>query len=66
METEVPPVDENIPAIHWRKRNQQDGGEWYHILYHGVYGIPTSVLRLTNTYGPRMRIKDARQTFLGI
>ena len=26
----------------------------------------TSVLRLTNTYGPRMRIKDARQTFLGI
>jgi nucleoside-diphosphate-sugar epimerase len=24
------------------------------------------VLRLTNTYGPRMRVKDARQTFLGI
>ena len=23
-------------------------------------------LELTNTYGPRMRIKDARQTFLGI
>ena len=23
-------------------------------------------LRLTNTYGPRMRVKDARQTFLGI
>ncbi|MDE3208904.1 MAG: NAD-dependent epimerase/dehydratase family protein, partial [Pseudomonadota bacterium] len=22
--------------------------------------------RLTNTYGPRMRVKDARQTFLGI
>jgi nucleoside-diphosphate-sugar epimerase len=41
-------------------------GEWYHILYHDVYGIRTSVLRLTNTYGPRMRIKDARQTFLGI
>ena len=41
-------------------------GEYYHILYHQVYGIPTCVLRLTNTYGPRMRIKDARQTFLGI
>jgi UDP-glucose 4-epimerase len=41
-------------------------GEWYHILYHNVYGIRTCVLRLTNTYGPRMRIKDARQTFLGI
>lgn len=41
-------------------------GEWYHILYNNVYNIRTSVLRLTNTYGPGMRIKDARQTFLGI
>lgn len=41
-------------------------GEWYHILYNNVYGIRTCALRLTNTYGPGMRIKDARQTFLGI
>lgn len=41
-------------------------GEWYHILYNNVYGIRASVLRLTNTIGPRMRVKDARQTFLGI
>ncbi len=41
-------------------------GEQYHILYHEVYGLRTTVLRLTNTYGPRMRIKDARQTFLGV
>jgi UDP-glucose 4-epimerase len=41
-------------------------GEWFHILYNNVYGIRTCALRLTNTYGPRMRIKDARQTFLGI
>lgn len=41
-------------------------GEMYHLLYNDVYGIPTCVFRLTNTYGPRMRIKDARQTFLGI
>ncbi len=41
-------------------------GEWYHILYNNVYGIRTCSLRLTNTYGPRMRIKDANQTFLGI
>lgn len=40
-------------------------GEWYHLLYGDVYGIRVSVLRLTNTYGPRMRVKDARQTFLG-
>jgi UDP-glucose 4-epimerase len=41
-------------------------GEWYHLLYNDVYGIRTCVLRLTNTIGPRMRVKDARQTFLGI
>lgn len=41
-------------------------GEAYHILYHDVYGIPATALRLTNTYGPRMRIKDARQTFVGV
>lgn len=41
-------------------------GEQYHLLYHDVYGIRTTALRLTNTYGPGMRIKDARQTFLGI
>lgn len=41
-------------------------GEGYHLLYSSVYGIRSSVLRLTNTYGPGMRVKDARQTFLGI
>jgi UDP-glucose 4-epimerase len=41
-------------------------GEWYHILYNNVYGIRGCALRLTNTYGPRMRVKDARQTFLGV
>lgn len=41
-------------------------GEWYHILYNNVYGLRASALRLTNTYGPRMRVKDARQTFLGV
>jgi len=40
-------------------------GEWYHIVYNNVYGVRATSLRLTNTYGPRMRIKDARQTFLG-
>ncbi len=41
-------------------------GEWYHILYNNVYNIRSCALRLTNTYGPRMRIKDARQTFVGV
>src|SRR5258708_29966238 len=29
-------------------------------------GRPVVSLRLTNCYGPRLRIRDARQTFLGI
>ena len=41
-------------------------GEEYHLLYHRVHGIRSAVLRLTNTIGPRMRVKDARQTFVGI
>jgi nucleoside-diphosphate-sugar epimerase len=31
-----------------------------------VQGRPVVSLRLTNCYGPRLRIRDARQTFLGI
>jgi len=41
-------------------------GEHYHLLYNNVHGIAATALRLTNTIGPRMRIKDARQTFLGL
>ncbi len=41
-------------------------GEGYHLLYNRVYGLATCALRLTNTFGPRMRICDAKQTFLGI
>ncbi|EFL86294.1 hypothetical protein HMPREF1022_01926 [Desulfovibrio sp. 6_1_46AFAA] len=61
------PVDEDHPirpvdinGIH------KVAGEWYHLLYNNVYGLRSTVLRLTNTYGPCMRIKDARQTFVGI
>lgn len=41
-------------------------GEEYHLLYSQVHGIRSTVLRLTNTVGPRMRVKDARQTFVGV
>ena len=41
-------------------------GEEYHLLYSHVHGVPSTVLRLTNTIGPRMRVKDARQTFVGV
>lgn len=61
------PVDEKHPLrpVDVNGINKM-AGEWYHLLYHQVYGIRTSVLRLTNTIGPAMRIKDARQTFVGI
>lgn len=39
--------------------------EKYHLMYGRLYGFQVSVLRLTNVYGPRMRVKDARQTFTG-
>jgi len=41
-------------------------GEAFHLLFHDVYGINTRSLRLTNVFGPGMRIRDARQNFLGI
>ena len=61
------PVDEKHP-LHPVDVNgvNKMAGEAYHILYHDVYGMKATALRLTNTYGPRMRIKDARQTFVGI
>ena len=61
------PVDERHP-LHPVDVNgiNKMAGEWYHILYNNVYGIRACALRLTNTYGPGMRVKDTRQTFLGI
>jgi len=41
-------------------------GETFHLMFNSAYGVDTRSLRLTNVYGPGMRIKDARQNFLGI
>jgi UDP-glucose 4-epimerase len=61
------PVDETHPlnpadvnAVH------KLAAEQYHLLYHRVHGLRTVVLRLTNVYGPRMRVRDGRKTFLGL
>jgi UDP-glucose 4-epimerase len=61
------PVDEKHPIdpVDVNGINKA-AGERYHILYNDVYGIRACALRLTNTYGPHMRIRDARQTFLGV
>jgi len=61
------PVDEEHPiappdinGIH------KFAAESYHLLYARVYGLRATALRLTNVFGPRMRIRDAKQTFLGV
>ena len=61
------PVDERHPLrpVDVNGVNKM-AGEAYHLLYRDVYGIKTRSVRLTNVYGPGMRIKDGRQTFLGI
>jgi UDP-glucose 4-epimerase len=61
------PVDENHPLcpVDVNGINKMSA-EAYHQLYFRINGLPTVSLRLTNSYGPGMRIKDARQTFLGI
>ena len=61
------PVDEKHPArpVDVNGINKL-AGEQYHLLYNDVYGIRACALRLTNTYGPGMRVRDARQTFLGV
>ena len=60
------PVDEDHPVVPVDVNGiNKAAGEQYHLVYGEVYGIPVVVLRMTNTYGPRMRVRDARQTFLG-
>jgi UDP-glucose 4-epimerase len=61
------PVDESHPLrpVDVNGINKL-AGEEYHLLYSQVHGIHSTVLRLTNTIGPRMRVKDARQTFVGV
>lgn len=60
------PVDEKHPV------NPPDvnainkiAGESYHRLYSRIYGVRSNIARLTNVYGPRMRVRDAKQMFLG-
>lgn len=61
------PVDERHPVSPVDVNGiNKFAGEQFHVLYSKVYGIRSVIFRLTNTYGPHMRVKDGRQTFLGI
>jgi UDP-glucose 4-epimerase len=61
------PVDETHPLrpVDVNGINKM-AGEQYHLLYSRVHSLRATALRLTNTIGPRMRVKDARQTFVGV
>jgi UDP-glucose 4-epimerase len=65
-------AEEHLPVDERQPPNPVDvnginklAGERYHVLYNNVYGIHATVLRLTNTYGPRMLVKNNRQTAIG-
>ena len=60
------PADEDHP-VHPTDVNgiNKASGEMYHRIYGEVYGLRTTALRLTNTYGPRQLLKHNRQGFAG-
>lgn len=49
----------DVNAIHKRC------AEEHVLLQHRLHGLPAAVVRLTNVYGPGMRVVDGRQMFLG-
>jgi UDP-glucose 4-epimerase len=60
------PVDESHPlrpidpnGVH------KAAAEQLCLQYASIHGMRSSVLRFTNVYGPRMRVMDARQNFVG-
>jgi UDP-glucose 4-epimerase len=60
------PVDETHPLQPTDVNGiNKISGELYHLVYHSVYGIRSTSLRLTNTYGPRQLIRHDRQGFMG-
>lgn len=61
------PVDESHPIAPTDGNGiSKYAGEQYWLLEHRTRGLPVVALRLTNCYGPRMRVRDARQNFMGI
>jgi nucleoside-diphosphate-sugar epimerase len=61
------PVDERHPVTPTDVNGiNKHAGEQYHMLYSEVYGLPTVVLRLTNTYGPRQMMHHTRQGFIPV
>jgi UDP-glucose 4-epimerase len=61
------PVDENHPLepVDYNGVSKL-AGEMYHLTCHRVYGMRATCLRLTNVYGPRMRLKDGALPFIAV
>lgn len=59
------PVDENhrVQPMDINGINKY-AAEMYHLLYQRAYGLRTSILRLTNTYGARQQLNHDRQGFI--
>jgi len=61
----LPANEEQLPSPVDQNGVSKLAAEHYHLLYHNLYGLWTSSLRMTNVYGPHMRIKDDHKNFLG-
>jgi UDP-glucose 4-epimerase len=61
------PVDEDHPVAPVDVNGiTKYATEQLHLLYHDVYGVPATAVRLTNVFGPRQRLRDDLQGFLPI
>jgi UDP-glucose 4-epimerase len=60
------PVDEDHPCEPTDVNGVHKlAAEQYHRLYQRAYGVRSTILRLTNTYGPGQLVRHPRQGFLG-
>jgi len=61
------PVDESHPVRPPDPNGiNKHAAELYYQLNARLHGLKVTSLRMTNTFGPHMRVRDARQTFLGL
>lgn len=61
------PVDEQHPIAPVDVNGvSKYAAEMYYKLYHGVYGLRPVILRLTNTYGPRLNLRGSGQGFVSV